>query len=80
MSSSDVTTAVGRTMEPASRPTQLVASDHPMPAPATGLGSPTSMLVGSISFGLALVTGKNLVPRPATGKTTAFTGCVMHKA
>jgi hypothetical protein len=28
---------------------------------------------GSISFGLALVTGRNRVPRPATGNTTAFT-------
>src|SRR5580692_8786195 len=33
--------------------------------------------IGSISLGLALVTGRNLVPRPATGKTTAFTGCAM---
>jgi hypothetical protein len=25
-------------------------------------------MMGSISFGMALVAGKNLVPRPATGK------------
>jgi len=25
--------------------------------------------MGSISFGIALVAGKNLVPNPATGKT-----------
>src|SRR5580698_4741866 len=30
--------------------------------------------MGSISFGLALVTGRNLVPRPATGNTAVFTG------
>src|SRR5580692_9944847 len=29
--------------------------------------------MGSISFGLALVAGRNLVPRPATGNTTVFT-------
>jgi hypothetical protein len=28
--------------------------------------------MGSISFGLAFVMGKNLVPRPATGKTAVF--------
>jgi hypothetical protein len=27
--------------------------------------------IGSISFGLALVAGKNRVPRPATGNTAA---------
>jgi NitT/TauT family transport system permease protein len=66
MSSSDVTTAVGRTMEPASRPTQLVASDHPMPAPPTGLGSPTSILVGSLSFGLLFLLAWQFLP-PALG-------------
>src|SRR5208282_387559 len=30
--------------------------------------------IGSISFGLALVAGRNLVPRPATGNTTVLTG------
>ncbi len=29
--------------------------------------------IGNISFGLALVAGKNRVPRPATGKTAALT-------
>ena len=66
MSSSDVTTAVGRTMEPASRPTQPVASDHPMPAPATGLGSPTSIFVGSLSFGLLFLLAWQFLP-PALG-------------
>ena len=66
MSSSDVTAAVGRTMEPASRPTELVASDHPMPAPATGLGSPTSILVGSLSFGLLFLLAWQFLP-PALG-------------
>jgi hypothetical protein len=28
---------------------------------------------GSISFGLALVTGRNRVPRPATGNTAVLT-------
>jgi hypothetical protein len=28
--------------------------------------------MGSISFGLALVTGRNLVPRPATGNTAVL--------
>src|ERR1700743_2590640 len=36
--------------------------------------------MGSISFGLALVSGRKRVPRPATGKTTAFTGCAIPKA
>ena len=29
--------------------------------------------IGSISFGLALVTGRNRVPRPATGNTQVLT-------
>jgi NitT/TauT family transport system permease protein len=53
-------------MEPASRPTQLVASDHPMPAPPTGLGSPTSILVGSLSFGLLFLLAWQFLP-PALG-------------
>jgi NitT/TauT family transport system permease protein len=53
-------------MEPASRPTELVASDHPMPAPATGLGSPTSILVGSLSFGLLFLLAWQFLP-PALG-------------
>jgi hypothetical protein len=28
--------------------------------------------IGSISFGLALVMGRNLVPRPATGNTAVL--------
>ena len=28
--------------------------------------------MGNISFGLAFVAGRNLVPKPATGKTTVF--------
>ena len=53
-------------MEPASRPTQPVASDHPMPAPATGLGSPTSIFVGSLSFGLLFLLAWQFLP-PALG-------------
>jgi NitT/TauT family transport system permease protein len=53
-------------MEPASRPTEPVASDHPMPAPATGLGSPTSILVGSLSFGLLFLLAWQFLP-PALG-------------
>jgi hypothetical protein len=30
--------------------------------------------MGSISLGMALVAGKNLVPRPATGKTAFLIG------
>jgi hypothetical protein len=30
--------------------------------------------MGSISFGLALVMGRNLVPRPATGNTAVLMG------
>ena len=52
-------------MEP-SRPTQPVASDHPMPAPPTGLGSPTSILVGSLSFGLLFLLAWQFLP-PALG-------------
>jgi hypothetical protein len=32
--------------------------------------------IGSISLGLAFVTGKNLVPRPATGNTQVFTDLI----
>jgi NitT/TauT family transport system permease protein len=53
-------------MEPASRPTQPIASDHPMPAPATGLGSPTSIFVGSLSFGLLFLLAWQFLP-PALG-------------
>ena len=53
-------------MEPASRPTQPVASDHPMPAPPTGLGSPTSIFVGSLSFGLLFLLAWQFLP-PALG-------------
>ena len=53
-------------MEPASRPTQPIASDHQMPAPATGLGSPTSILVGSLSFGLLFLLAWQFLP-PALG-------------
>ena len=53
-------------MEPVSRPTQPVASDHPMPAPATGLGSPTSIFVGSLSFGLLFLLAWQFLP-PALG-------------
>jgi NitT/TauT family transport system permease protein len=53
-------------MEPASRPTEPVASDHPMPAPATGLGSPTSIFVGSLSFGLLFLLAWQFLP-PALG-------------
>jgi hypothetical protein len=30
--------------------------------------------IGSISLGMALVAGRNLVPRPATGNTAVRTG------
>ena len=35
--------------------------------------------IGSISFGLALVTGRNRVPRPATGNTAGFYGFMWHR-
>src|SRR5437660_11609098 len=33
---------------------------------------------GSISFGVALVAGRNLVPRPAAGMTALVTGALMR--
>jgi hypothetical protein len=49
--------------------------------PACRASSTTSWItgrstIGSISFGIALVAGKNRVPRPATGKTAFRIGCM----
>src|SRR6266446_8980657 len=52
------------------------------PAPAFTASSTISWMVGvstmgSISFGTALVAGRNRVPRPAAGMTTLRKGCFM---
>ena len=58
----------------------LVAAGHEdeMSMPASRASSTTYWMTGrsttvSISFGIALVAGKNRVPRPATGKTALRT-------
>jgi NitT/TauT family transport system permease protein len=66
MSSSDISTAVGRTMETAASATQLAASEHPAPAPSTGLASPSAILVGSLSFGALFLLAWQFLP-PALG-------------
>jgi hypothetical protein len=37
-------------------------------------------MIGRSSFGMALVAGRNRVPRPATGKTAVVTGAVVLSA
>src|SRR5689334_19446572 len=52
--------------------------------PAPSASSTTSWIVGtstigSISFGIALVAGRNRVPRPAAGMTAALTRFAMRR-
>jgi NitT/TauT family transport system permease protein len=73
MSASEVTAAVERTntlaAEPVARaapPAQPVMRDHPAPAPAAGLASPTSILLGSLGFGILFLLAWQFLP-PALG-------------
>jgi NitT/TauT family transport system permease protein len=53
-------------METAASATQLAASEHPAPAPSTGLASPSAILVGSLSFGALFLLAWQFLP-PALG-------------
>jgi NitT/TauT family transport system permease protein len=73
MSASEVSAAVKRgpvlASEPVARavpPAQPVAPDHPAPAPPAGLASPTSILIGSIGFGVLFLLAWQFLP-PALG-------------
>jgi NitT/TauT family transport system permease protein len=77
MSASEVTAAVERGVErgrvlgaePVARaapPAQPATSDHPAPAPPAGLASPTSILIGSIGFGVLFLLAWQFLP-PALG-------------
>jgi NitT/TauT family transport system permease protein len=63
MSSSDISTTVGRAIEPAVQPGP---AEHPVPAPATGLASPSAILLGSLSFGILFLLAWQFLP-PALG-------------
>src|SRR6266849_2338416 len=67
MSTSDVTTALERTgaLQPV-RAATPVASEHPAPAPVAGLTSPTSILIGSLAFGILFLLAWQFLP-PALG-------------
>ena len=71
MSTSDLSTAVERTgtlaaAEPVARRAEPLASDHPEPLPSAGLASPTSVLLGSLGFGILFLLAWQFVP-PALG-------------
>jgi NitT/TauT family transport system permease protein len=73
MSASEVTAAVERARvlagEPVARaaePAQPPTTDHPAPAPPAGLASPSSILIGSLSFGMLFLLAWQFLP-PALG-------------
>jgi NitT/TauT family transport system permease protein len=73
MSASEVTAAVERTTtlaaEPVARaaePAQPSTTDHPAPAPPAGLASPSSILIGSLGFGILFLLAWQFLP-PALG-------------
>jgi NitT/TauT family transport system permease protein len=73
MSASEVTAAVERTRtlaaEPVARaaePAQLSTTDHPAPVPPAGLASPSSILIGSLGFGILFLLAWQFLP-PALG-------------
>jgi NitT/TauT family transport system permease protein len=73
MSASEVTAAVERARvlaaEPVARaaePAQPSTTDHPAPAPPAGLASPSSILIGSLSFGMLFLLAWQFLP-PALG-------------
>jgi NitT/TauT family transport system permease protein len=70
MSASDASAAVKRTRalaaDAASRAEQAVAPEHSMPAPSNGLESPSSILIGSLAFGILFLLAWQFLP-PALG-------------
>jgi NitT/TauT family transport system permease protein len=72
MTASDAATAPERAAaaalppEPLSRPLQPVATEHPVSAPSRGLASPSSILIGSLSFGALFLLAWQFLP-PALG-------------
>ena len=72
MSSSDGTTAIERggarvlAAEPVTRIAEPVASQHVEAAPSVGLASPTSILIGSLAFGIMFLLAWQFLP-PALG-------------
>src|SRR5262245_13998395 len=73
MSASEVTAAVERARvlaaEPAARaaePAQPPTTEHPAAAPPAGLASPSSILIGSLGFGLLFLLAWQFLP-PALG-------------
>jgi NitT/TauT family transport system permease protein len=72
MSASDLTTAAERTRALDPLPISLAQAGegrdgaHPAPAPSTGLASPTSILLGSLGFGLLFLLAWQFLP-PALG-------------
>jgi NitT/TauT family transport system permease protein len=68
MTSSDATTAVerGAALEPIARATPPVSLEHPGPTPRAGLASPSSILLGSLAFGIVFLLTWQFLP-PALG-------------
>jgi NitT/TauT family transport system permease protein len=70
MSASEVTAAVERTSTPAAEPVARVAAplttDHPAPVQPVGLASPSSILIGSLAFGILFLLAWQFLP-PALG-------------
>jgi NitT/TauT family transport system permease protein len=70
MSASELTAAVERTRtlgaEPVAPAAQAGVPEHPAPAPSGGLSSPTSILVGSLAFGMLFLLAWQFLP-PALG-------------
>jgi NitT/TauT family transport system permease protein len=70
MSASEVTAAVERattlSAEPVARAAPPVTTDHPAPVPPTGLASPSSILLGSLGFGILFLLAWQFLP-PALG-------------
>jgi NitT/TauT family transport system permease protein len=70
MSASEVTAAVERTntlaAEPVARAAPPVTTDHPASAPPAGLASPSSILIGSLGFGILFLLAWQFLP-PALG-------------
>src|SRR5262245_51589252 len=70
MSASEVTAAVERTTtlaaEPVARAAQPVTPEHPAPVQPAGFASPSSILIGSLGFGILFLLAWQFLP-PALG-------------
>ena len=68
MTSPDAITAVERraALEQIARPATPAALEHPRPAPRAGLASPSSILLGSLAFGIVFLLTWQFLP-PALG-------------